>query len=160
MTGKIGSDATTKVIARITGTGGINGSLGNLAESSFEAAQVRTQNVAAELSEKATGAKYPTMHVYCEKVVNDQKEKFRSFSGRVRMVVELRHSQDRIDGLQDALETYADAATEALSAARGSWGDGMLYNGEYEVSFGAAKHGGKNFIQVAKVAFEIQVSRG
>ena len=36
----------------------------------------------------------------------------------------------------------------------------MLYNGEYEVSFGAAKHGGKNFIQVAKVAFEIQVSRG
>jgi hypothetical protein len=130
-----------------------------LAQPAFEAAQIRTQNVAADLAERSGGAKYPAMHVYCEKVVNELKEKFRSFSGRAEMAIELRHSQDRIDGLQGALESYADAATEALAAARGHWGDGMFYNGGYEVSFGAAKHGGRNFIQVAKVTFEIQVSR-
>jgi hypothetical protein len=159
MTGRIGSDATSKVIGRITGEGGINASLGELALPAFEAAQVRAQNVAPDLAERSGGAQYPAMHVYCEKVVNELKEKFRSFSGRAQMVVEVRHSQDRMEGLQGALESYADAATEALAAARGNWGDGMFYNGGYEVSYGAAKHGGRNFIQVAKVTFELQVSR-
>ena len=74
------------------------------------------------------------------------------------MAIEVRHSQDRLDGLQDALELYADAVTQVLDANRGDWGDGMFYGGEYEVAFGAVKQGGKNFIQVAKVTFEIGVS--
>jgi len=35
----------------------------------------------------------------------------------------------------------------------------MFYGGGYEVAFAAVKNGGKNFIQVAKVTFEIGVSR-
>jgi hypothetical protein len=34
----------------------------------------------------------------------------------------------------------------------------MFYAGGYEASFGPVKQGGKNFIQVAKVTFEIGVS--
>ena len=75
------------------------------------------------------------------------------------MAVELRHPQDRLDGLQDTLELYTDALTQVLNGGRGDWGDGMFYGGAYEVSFGPVKKGGKNYLQVAKIAFEIGVSR-
>jgi hypothetical protein len=164
MTAKIGSAATTKVIQRITSPTGLNSSLAELNEGKqpatlMDAAQIRAQNVAADLAERSSTVKYPAIQVYCGKMVNELKEKFRSFSGRLEMCIEVRHSQDRIEGLQDAVELYADAITRVLSEARGDWGDGMFYGGEYEVSFGPAKAGGRNFMQVVKVTFEIGVSR-
>jgi hypothetical protein len=48
--------------------------------------------------------------------------------------------------------------TQVLDGNRGDWGSGMYYAGGYQVAFGAVKHGGKNYIQVAKVTFEIGVS--
>ena len=101
---------------------------------------------------------YPAVNVYCERLVNALTEKSRSFSGSAQMIVEVRHSHDRLEGLQDALELYTDAVTETLSASRGDWGNGMFYAGGYEVSFAAVKHGGRNFIQTAKIALEIGVS--
>jgi hypothetical protein len=127
--------------------------------SPLDAAQVRSQNVAADVAERSAPVQYPAVNVYCEKIVNSLREKFRTFSGGVQMAIELRHSQDRLDGLQDALELYTDALTQVLNAGRGDWGDGMFYGGAYEVSFGPVKKGGKNYIQVAKVTFEIGVSR-
>ena len=164
MTAKIGGAATAKVIGRLTGSAGMNSSIAALTEgsatvSALNVAQVRAQNVAADLAERSGSVKYPAVQVYCEKIANQLTEKFRSFSGKVQMAIEVRHSQDRLDGLQDALELYADAATQVLNAGRGDWGDGMFYGGGYEVSFGAVKSGGRNFIQVAKVTFEIGVSR-
>jgi hypothetical protein len=156
MTGTIGSAATLKVIERMGGTNSVEGSV---TAAVFESSQLRSQNIALELAERAGTVQYPVVHIYCDKVINDQREKFRSFSGRAQMTIEVRHSQDRLEALQDALEVYADAAAGALNASRGDWGDGMSYNGAYEISFGAAKQGGKNFVQVAKVTFEIQVSR-
>jgi hypothetical protein len=165
MTGTIGSATTVKVIQRITGPGGVNSGLAALTQGSvvptnlLEAAQVRSQNVAADVAERSAPTQYPAVNVYCEKIVNSLQEKFRTFSGNVQMAVELRHSQDRLDGLQDTLELYTDALTQVLNGGRGDWGDGMFYGGAYEVSFGPVKKGGKNYIQVAKVTFEIGVSR-
>ena len=165
MTNKIGSAVTSKVLERITGPAGLDAGLGALTQSERDfagvvpAAQVRAQNVAVDIAERATGVKYPAVNVYCEKIVNDLREKFRSFSGRVTMTIELRQSQDRLDGIQDRLELYVDAAMQMLQGSRGDWGDGMFYGGQYEVSYGAVKQGGKNFTQVAKVTFEIGVSR-
>jgi hypothetical protein len=165
MTGTIGSAVTVKVIQRITGPSGVNSSLAALTQGAtapanpLDTAQVRSQNVAADLAERSTTVQYPAVNVDCEKIVNSLQEKFRTFSGSVQMSMELRHSQDRLDGLQDALELYTDALTQVLNGGRGDWGDGMFYGGAYEVSFGPVKKGGKNFIQVAKVTFEIGVSR-
>jgi hypothetical protein len=117
------------------------------------------QNVAAEMAERALGVKYPVVNVYCEKIRNGLREKFRSFSGTVQMAMELRQSQDRLEGLQDRLELYVDAAMQKLNRSRGDWGDGMFFGGAYEVAFGPVKQGGRNFIQVAKVTFEIGVSK-
>jgi len=165
MTNRIGSAVTGKVVQRISGPAGLNAGLASLtlADREFaglvDASQVRPQNVAADMAERAVGAKYPGVNVYCEKIVNGLREKFRSFSGTVRMVMEVRHSQDRLEGLQDRLELYVDAAMQMLNTSRGDWGDGMFFGGEYEVSFGPVKQGGRNFIQVAKVTFEIGVSK-
>jgi hypothetical protein len=165
MTSKIGSAVTVKVVQRITGPAGLNAGLAALTQRgpgpavALDAAQVRTQNVAADLADRSGGVKYPCVNVFCEAIANQLREKFRTFSGQVRMAIELRHSQDRLEGLQDQLELYVDGTMRMLNASRGDWGDGMFFGGAYEVSFGAVKQGGKNFMQTAKVTFEIGVSR-
>lgn len=147
MTGTIGGTATAKVVEKLAA---LNGAASD--------ASIRTQNVAVDLAERSGAIRYPAVQVYCEKIVNSMVEKFRTFSGRVEMAVELRNSSDRLDGLQDSVEEAAGVIMQMLDANRGDWGDGMFYSGGYQVSFAAAKHGGKNFVQMAKVTFEIGVS--
>ncbi|HLK50396.1 MAG TPA: hypothetical protein VKT49_19785 [Bryobacteraceae bacterium] len=165
MSSKLGSAAATKVMERITAPTGMNAGLAALTEpdsllaAPVEAAQIRTQNVAADMAERSGAMRYPAVHIYCEKIVNDLSEKFRSFSGRVQMAIELRHSQDKLNGLQDAVELYADSIMQMLDGARGDWGDGMFYVGGYEVALTAVKQGGRNFMQAAKITFQIGVSR-
>ena len=165
MSAKLGSAVAAKVIGRITAPTGMNAGLAALTAgnsslaSPVDAGQVRAQNMAADLAEHSSTVRYPVVHVYCEKIVNDLSEKFRSFSGKAHMTIELRHSQDNLKGLQDAVELYADSITQTLDAARGDWGDGMFYTGGYDVALGAIKQGGRKFIQAAKITFQIGVSR-
>lgn len=162
---KIGSAVTGKVLQRMAGPGGVNAELGSLTLTEREFAglvdttQIRAQNVAADLAECATRVTYPAVNVYCEKIVNDLREKFRKFSGIAQMAIELRHSQDRLEGIQDRLDIYVDATMQMLHGTRGDWGDGMFYGGQYQVAYGPVKQGGKNFTQTAKVTFEIGVSK-
>jgi hypothetical protein len=144
---------------RLAGPAEAGSPVGALTDAGYQGAAMRAQNAAAEVSERAGPVAYPLVTVYCEKVVNELREKFRSFSGRVEMAIEVRHSQDRLEGMEAALEAQADAVTESLAASRGDWGDGMYYAGGYEVAFGRVARGGKNFTQVAKVTFEIGVNR-
>ena len=162
MTGQIVNMATEKVVARLSAPTGFRAALAEFATAPGAMTALpnfRTQNAATDLMERAGKVQYPALHIYCDKIVNDLKEKFRRFSGRVQMVIEVRQSQDRLEGLEDATSSFIDATTLALSHSRGDWGDGMFYTGAYEVSIGAVKQGGRNFIQVAKVTFEIGVSR-
>ena len=166
MAATIGSLVTAKVIQLLTGASGVNSYLGGYELDNGQpmapvnSAQIRPQNVPPEIADKSTAVHFPSANVYCERIVNSLTEKFRVFSGSVQTTVELRHSQDRLDGLQDTLENYADAFLQVLAANRGDWGGGMFYSGAYQVAFGAVKHGGKNFQQVAKISFEIGVSKG
>jgi hypothetical protein len=155
----IGSAATRKAMERLAGPAEAGSTVGALTVAGYEGATMRAQNAAADLVERAGGARYPMVTVYCEKVVNSLREKFRSFSGTVEIAIEVRHSQDRLEGMEEAIEQQTDAVTTALAASRGDWGDGMYYAGGYEVSFGRVARGGKNYTQVAKVTFEIGVSR-
>jgi len=123
-------------------------------------AEVHVQNVAYELLEKTAGAQYPRIHLYTEKITNSLREKFRTFSGTLRMVAEIRVSQDRVEGLESNLLFYIDAVTDVLDGQRGCWAPGVLFSGGYEVSLQPMKHGGKNFLQTAKITFELEVSQG
>ena len=162
---KLGSTATTTVIEMLVGPTGINSGIASLTAPDnqkilpVDQAHIYDQNVAADLAERSTKTKYPSLYVYCEKIANTQAEKFRSFSGSLQMAIEVRHSQDRLDGLQNALEIYVDSVTQVLSSGPGDWGNGLYYTGGYDVTLGAVKHGGRNFVQTAKITFRIEVSR-
>ena len=56
------------------------------------------------------------------------------------------------------LRIYTDAVGQILNQNRGDWGTGLFYGGGYEATFAAVKHGGRNFIQIAKVTFEVDAS--
>jgi hypothetical protein len=119
---------------------------------------VVNQNVPIALAERAKAVKYPVLYVYSDRVQNLLTEKFRTFSGKVRIVAEVRVSQDRLEGIEDQLQLYVDAVTQVLDSNRGSWGQGMFFTGGYAVNFDAVQHGGSNFVQVAKVSFELDLS--
>jgi hypothetical protein len=116
------------------------------------------QNAPIALAERSQAVKYPVVHVYSDRVQNLLTEKFRTFSGKIRTVAEVRVSKDRIEGLEEQVRLYVDAVTQILDGNRGSWGQGMFFTGGYEVKFDPIQHGGRNFLQLAKVIFEVDLS--
>ena len=143
---------------------GVSNSVATLAADSgiplapIPSAYIVAQNMAIDIFEKSSVVKYPLVQVYSDRVRNLLTVKFRTFSGKIRTVAEIRVSQDRIEGLEDQLRLYADAVTQVLDSNRGSWGQGAFYTGGYEITFDPVKQGGKNFLQVAKVTFEVDMS--
>ena len=122
------------------------------------AASIFQQNVPTALMERALATKYPAVHIYTDRVQNLLTEKFRTFSGKIRTIAEVRVSQDRIEGLEDSVRLYVDGVTGILDANRGDWGQGMFFTGGYEVKFEPVQHGGRNFLQTAKIVFEVDMS--
>jgi hypothetical protein len=145
-------------------TKGIGPAISNLAADSGVALlpitppQIVAQNVPAAISERASAVIYPVVNVYSNRVRNLLTEKFRTFSGKVQTVAEVRVSQDRIEGIEDQTRLYVDAVTQVLDSNRGNWGQGMFYAGGYDVSFDPVTQGGKNLMQVARVTFEVDLS--
>src|SRR5205823_3646059 len=111
---------------------------------------VAAQNVSLELAEKSGNPLYPALLVYCEKVENLLTEKFRKFSGRMHLSIEVRHTQDKLDTIGQNLQKYVDAVCALLDDSRGDFGDGAFYAGGYQVSYEPVVKGGKNFLQRAK----------
>jgi hypothetical protein len=113
--------AIATVIQRITAPNGMNASLEAMVGPAtslvkrVDTANIVAQNVAPELAEQNRPLTYPSVSVYCDKITNSLTEKFRRFSGTVQVIVEIRHSQDRLEGLQDALQLYADSVTQVLA---------------------------------------------
>jgi hypothetical protein len=160
----IGTLTTQKVVNLLAADAGMPASVAGLAANeeaqvpAFSSKQVIAQNVAPEIAERSTGSKYPLVHVYCNKLSNLLTEKFRTFSGQAQMAAEIRVSQDRLEGLETISQLYADAVTQVLDQSRGDWGDGVFFGGGYEINYGAVKAGGKNFLQIAKITFVLDVS--
>jgi len=145
-------------------TDGVNVRLGAIeqADASLAAPGIRSieaLNTSADIAEKTGRARYPALLVYCDKLSNSLKEKFRQFSGKAHVVVEVRCSRDLIEGLEKDTQVYVDAVCALLDDSRGAWGNGSFYSGGYEVSYEPIVRGGKNFLQRARVGFEIEVSK-
>ncbi len=158
----IGKMATEKISALLAGTTGLSAALAALQQSeAVEVPAIGTvlaQNIGHEVAERKPGVVYPAVYIYCEGLYNQLREKFRTFSGKAQMVAEVRVTYDRLDDLSRDLELYAAAVAQVLDASRGDWDEGMFYAGGYKVEFSPVKRGGKNFLQTAKVTFEVDVS--
>lgn len=158
------SVTAAKFVELLSSPTGVNQAVATLAADSGVALaalppeHIVNQNVAAAIAERTQAVKYPVVHVYSDRVRNVLTEKFRTFSGKVRTVAEVRVSRDRIEGIEEQLRLYVDAVTQVLDANRGSWGQGAFFAGAYEVSFDPVQHGGRNFLQVARVTFEVDLS--
>jgi hypothetical protein len=163
--GQVGTLVIEKLQGLLTASAGISFSLWVMSQESGEAPaefameQVVALHASAELVERARSVAYPALFIYCEKVQNQMKEKFRTFSGSADLVIEVRASHDRLEGMAALLQTYVDAAIMTLDGRRGDWGDGVFFPGGYQVEYGAIRSGGKNFAQTAKICFEVKVSR-
>lgn len=162
---QVGNLITNSVISKLGAPTGMAFSLAAISEredaalAEIRPEQVIAQNIHFELAERSTGVQYPAVYVYCDTIANELREKFRIFSGTVRMAAEVRISAARLEGLDRLLHLHVEAVTDVLDANRGDWGQGMFYGGGYEISFGAIKHGGRNFVQAAKITFDVDVSQ-
>ena len=152
------------VVQFLAAPGGLNTNIAALAQaakidlSPLPSQHFFTGNVSSDIAEKSGEIKYAAIYIYCDKIVNSLKEKFRSFSGNLQMEIDVRVSHDRLDGIERVSQLYADAVTQTLSQIRGDWGQGLFYPGTYEISFGPVKHGGRNFIKSAKISFQVDAS--
>jgi hypothetical protein len=160
----IAKRATAKLQELLASPSGLNANVAALARSEgvtlspIPTKHLFTDNVASDVAERSMDLKYTAIYVYCEGIVNTLKEKFRSVSGTAQMVIDVRVSQDRLEGIDGASQLYTDAVAQTLGQSRGDWGQGLFYSGAYQISFGPVKHGGRNFIKTAKVSFDLDVS--
>ncbi len=119
---------------------------------------VLTGTAGAELMEQSLAIAYPVVILYCDKLSNTLKEKFRTFSGTAQLTIDVRHTQDQLSGIQTVLENYVSAICQVFDESRGDWGNGLFYSGGYDVTLTAAKKGGKCFLQSGKIVMTIDVS--
>lgn len=162
---QIAKSTTKQLLEMLQSPVGMRYSVAALAEQediilpALEAAQITGHCVPQEIAERSAALRYPSVYVYCDRVVNDLREKFRMFSGKVHLTIELRQSHDRLEDLESRLQLYVDSVLDVLDRNRGNWENGMFFSGEYEVAFSPVKHGGKNYLKVAKIGFDVNVSR-
>ncbi|MBI4904150.1 MAG: hypothetical protein HY820_10975 [Acidobacteria bacterium] len=147
----------------LAGDGGVGSVLGDPAYrtdsdmSSAGGIMIRTQALSADAGDGGL-AKPAEIAVYCEKLRNQQREKFRPFSGNAQLAVELRASESTAALTNASLQKYVEGVLQVLHTKRGDWGDGMFFGGGYEVTFQPAKKGGKNYVQTAKVTLSVDYS--
>ena len=159
-----GTVAAAGLFDKLTGTAGLRDKLSGLAEDSVfelpvvELEQIQMRNIAADLHERSTALKYPLVLVYPERIKNEQKEKFKRFSGTVSLVVEIRLTQDQVEDLEAKTSAYVDSVTAVLEAAKGNWDNCSYFSGSYEVVFEPVKRGGTGFAQRARVLLPVHVS--
>ena len=120
---------------------------------------IQARQAPPDINEKQRRVLYPSVSIYCDKIENRLTEKYRRFSGTLRYVIEVRVAGDRLETLQDELHLQTEAVLDTLERNRGDLGDGLFWSGAYEVTFGAVKHGGPNYLQTAKVICELTLSR-
>jgi len=159
----LSSLATSGVVNLLAAPSGVSFALNSAAQSlgsvpSIPLASLIPGNASPDLLDQSAPVKYPIFAIYCEKLSNTLKEKYRTFSGTAQVVIEVRHSQDQVLTVQSVLDTYVSAVCQILDASRGDWSNGLFYSGGYEVVYGPLKRGGLNFLQIAKVSLVLDIS--
>jgi hypothetical protein len=148
----------------LEGEGGLADSLEQLRgeyEAEDRAWPLRTVvlKAAPEHIEQAWGGRYPAVNVYCEKVRSRPTERLRRFSGEVQAGIEVRVSQDRLEGITDLLHYYCDAVRDVMERRGGCIGPGLYLSGEATVHVDPVKKGGSHFLQTGRVMCTVIVNR-
>jgi hypothetical protein len=130
-----------------------------LAEEHRWPAGVKVLKAAPEHAERAWGSRYPAVNLYCEKVRSRPTERLRRFSGEVQLGLEVRVTQDRLEGITDRLHYYSDAVRDVLERNSGCIGPGLYLSAETAVQIEAVKKGGSQYLQSSRVTCTVIVNR-
>jgi hypothetical protein len=125
----------------------------------IEAAQIILSSASQDMSDRAIQLAYPRICLYGAEIKNAQVEKFRSLSGSLAAVADIWTSGNLISDVDQWIHFYVEAVTNVLRKNIGDWGDGIFFPGAYDVQFQSPKAGGLGFVQVARVTFNLNVSR-
>ncbi len=125
----------------------------------WQEAPVEIARAPADMEEKSRTLKYPRFSLAVERIQNGRDERFRKFSGTLKVAIEVRVSRDRIEGITESLYWYVDALRDVIERKAGCLGEGLVLTGEYEVLVDGVKKGGLNFLQSAKVVCPVVMSR-
>ena len=120
--------------------------------------QVAIRHVDADLADRFTPTRYPSILLFCETVENRQESKFRAFSGRVGLVVALRASEHGIRELDLFTARLAEGVMNVLADRRGKWTETCAFDGSFRVEYGPVSRGGVEFLQEARVEIELLAS--
>lgn len=112
-----------------------------------------------EYVEQAWGGRYPAVNLYCEKVRSRPTERLRRFSSEVQAGIEVRVSQDRLEGITEKLHYYCDAVRDVTERRAGCIGPGLYLSGETTVQIDPVKKGGSHFLQAGRVVCTVIVNR-
>ncbi len=121
--------------------------------------QARVLRAAPDLAEKAWGSRYPAVIVYCDSVRSRPTERLRRFSGEIRVGIEVRVSQDRLEGITDMLHYCSDAVRDVIERHSGCVGPGMHLSSETSVQFEGVKKGGSHFLQSSRLTCTVIINR-
>ena len=124
----------------------------------LNSAQIIGSYVGPDMGDLDLQLSYPRVCIYAIQVVNNQREKFRAFSGVVAMSVDVWSSASLEQPTEMALHFYVDGIAGILRANIGDWGDGCRYSGIYDVRMQVPKAGGLGFVQSAKLTCNLEVS--
>ena len=120
--------------------------------------QIVLSSAAPDVADKDIQLTYPRICVYSETVKNSQTEKFRSFSGSIGVQADIWASADMATQTDIWVHFYLEAVTSVLRRNIGDWGDGMFFNGKYDIKLQPPKAGGFGFVQLAVINCTLEVS--
>jgi len=98
---------------------------------------------------------YPGVWVHCVRVKNLKREKFAKFSGTVELGIDVVVSGRSTAEVEAALHLYCEAVTNVLERIAGDWGEGLTYDGNYEVRYESVKPGGRMYVQAGRILVEV-----
>ena len=157
--------AAQKVAALFTNNSAIESEVNSIATGSsytvpvIPASQVYLTSTPINMADVQQQLAYPRISVFCSRLVNQHREKFRSLSGTLGITVEIAATADLIDLVENWMHYYVEGVSNILRRGAGDMGDGMFFPGTYQVDVQLAQIGGSGFMQLAQVTCELSVSR-
>jgi len=120
--------------------------------------QITASFVGPDIGDLDLQLSYPRVCVYSTQVVNNQREKFRTFSGVAAVTADIWSSGSLEQQTELDLQFYVEGVAALLRANIGDWGDGYRYSGIYDVHMQTPKTGGEGFVQLARLTCNLDVS--
>lgn len=157
--------AAHKLAALLTTSSAISAAISAMAAENgidipvISADQVFLSSAPASMAELQQELGYPRISVFSTKARNTQFEKFRTLSGTITVSAEIAATADLLSDVDTWIHFYIEAITSILRENRGDWGDGVFYSGAYDVDVQPPKPGASGFLQLARINFEVGVSR-